>query len=605
MVGWSERGRSAQLSRVDAARHGAGHRRPLVAEKPSLALAIATHLCGGVEVHTRSNGATPVHEFPGRFRGRACRFRVTAVKGHVYSLDFLPEFQSWEDCEPAELFDAGTLKSPTSGAVAGHVQREARGCSHLVLWLDCDREGENICFEVMHLAVPSLSSAGGRQVWRARFGGERGRGPTAMETLAEPNEAEASAVDARQELDLKVGVAFTRFQTRHFTSATGGSRLDDLVRPVPDATLGFVVQRHVDLSFVSDPFWKIELALLAGGGAHAGEQFDVAWARERLFDQKATAVLCKLVAAATRATVAEVVQAEATLRRPEGLNTVTLLKVASAALGLGAQHTMRVAESLYMEGYLSYPRTESTAYPPGFDFATTLRDQVEHPEWGVHAAWLLDGNMVRPRGVDAGDHPPITPVRAATSVPGGSDGWRVYSFIAKQFLASCPDAKLATTKATFEVAGERFGARAHARRRGVARSAAAPRAGEQPPAPAVARNLHCKRLSRARRRSSDLRGGADWSHGGAGQHRRVDPAAHWQHRGAAARKMGLPSPAARPRAHPRLEGSTPARPPHRPLARRAPVELVAGEARAPPASPTPWASSASSSTTSCAPSPNG
>ena len=153
----------------------------MVAEKPSLALAIATHLCGGVEVHTRSNGATPVHEFPGRFRGRACRFRVTAVKGHVYSLDFLPEFQSWEDCEPAELFDAGTLKSPTSGAVAGHVQREARGCSHLVLWLDCDREGENICFEVMHLAVPSLSSAGGRQVWRALLGGEQVAVRRAME----------------------------------------------------------------------------------------------------------------------------------------------------------------------------------------------------------------------------------------------------------------------------------------------------------------------------------------------------------------------------------------------------------------------------------------
>ena len=43
----------------------------------------------------------------------------------------------------------------------------------------------------------------------------------------------------------------------------------------------------------------------------------------------------------------------------------------------------------YMGGLLSYPRTESTAYPEGFDFVTTVRALRGHPEWGEHALQVL------------------------------------------------------------------------------------------------------------------------------------------------------------------------------------------------------------------------
>ena len=57
---------------------------------------------------------------------------------------------------------------------------------------------------------------GEQAVWRAHFSAVSADSiAAAMATLGVPNEDEASAVDARQELDLKIGVAFTRFLTHH------------------------------------------------------------------------------------------------------------------------------------------------------------------------------------------------------------------------------------------------------------------------------------------------------------------------------------------------------------------------------------------------------
>lgn len=88
-----------------------------------------------------------------------------------------------------------------------------------------------------------------------------------------------------------------------------------------------------------------------------------------------------------------------------------------------------MAERLYLAGLISYPRTETTRYDPSFDLEGALKIHVGNPMWGSIASELLKrpGGLQHPKGgVDAGDHPPITPVRGATraSIRGDAD-WRV------------------------------------------------------------------------------------------------------------------------------------------------------------------------------------
>ncbi|TGZ74421.1 hypothetical protein CRM22_000944 [Opisthorchis felineus] len=374
----------------------------MVAEKPSLAESISKSLSRGRHASRRGfNGACSVHEWTGSFMGEQVRFKMTSVCGHVMTTDFLSRYNNWDRVDPIELFVAPIEKKEANPnlKMVEYLRKEAKNSDTLILWLDCDKEGENICFEVIDCVHSVMIPP--KRIFRAHFSAITDEElSSALRNLRQPNKNESLSVDARQELDLRIGCAFTRFQTKFFQGKYGNLN-SNLVSfgPCQTPTLGFCVKRHDRIqSFKPESFWRIK---------------------------------------------ASVTTKEKVKPRPQGLNTVEMLRVASACLGIGPHAAMAVAERLYTSGYINYPRTETTTYPSTFDLRGLVQQQAKHPQWGDVARDLLASGLTPPRkGHDAGDHPPIAPMRMVTPGELGHDAARLYEFIAQHFLATnivfCP-----------------------------------------------------------------------------------------------------------------------------------------------------------------------
>ena len=468
-----------------------------VAEKPSVAKEVSRVLNGGTHPPSR-RGPSPyntIWEFPYMVEGRQCTMVFTSVTGHLMEVDFETKNKSWHACNPGYLIEGAPVIKQVArdkGPVAENLVKEAKRASWLILWLDCDREGENIAFEVLDVckqARPNIT------VKRARFSALSYNDVTrALANLRAPNENEAKAVDMRQELDLRVGSSFTRFSTMLLQNAVNlPSSRDDGKPPVVSygpcqfPTLGFIVQRKWDIdAHVPERFWKIILKHTTGGGGGNGAGngstrargnanntnndssscfAEFHWQRERLFDQMLSTLLFQNVRASRFATVTSEQGRPTTRNPPLPLNTLEMQKRLNRAIRVSPNEIMNLAEELYQGGFISYPRTETDSFPHDFDYKTNIDQLINHPSFGFHAQSLSNGRFNRPRAGSNNDnaHPPIYPTKLAS----GNDynTWRnknqnlikVYEFVSRHFLATCSLPAVAhKTTVTIEMGSEHF-----------------------------------------------------------------------------------------------------------------------------------------------------
>ncbi|PPQ66473.1 hypothetical protein CVT24_007047 [Panaeolus cyanescens] len=426
-----------------------------VAEKPSIAKSITQILSGG-QYQTRNSPSKYIKNYDFDYPQTRAFFTVTAVVGHLMATDFGEEYRKWNSCDPFVLFDAAVTSSVASDKkdVEKNLIQQARTANMLMIWTDCDREGEHIGSEIVRVCKKSNPAI---QVKRARFSAIIAQQiHNAAQNPVELDQRQADAVEARILLDLKIGAAFTRLQTLTLQAAVPAVAEEKSIvsyGPCQFPTLGFVVQRYkLVKQFRPEVFWYIYLSL-----DMEGEETKFNWERGHIFDREVVNHIFALMSMDLTATVSKVTKKTTKKWKPLPLTTVELQKAGSRLLKMAPKKVLDIAEKLYQQGFVSYPRTETDQFDPQFDFMSLINKQTADPAWGNFATGLQNGGFGPPRRGKNDDkaHPPIHPTAHANNL--NHDEKRVYDYITRRFLAACSkDAEGWQTTVEVTCGGEHF-----------------------------------------------------------------------------------------------------------------------------------------------------
>jgi DNA topoisomerase-1 len=411
----------------------------IIAEKPIAAERIASIL--GKPKHIKKNGID-CYALDGTI--------IVPLKGHILNVDFSKDYKSWASTDLKDLIKADILYEPLQPNIIQTLKEFAPACDELEVATDYDNEGESIGKEAITIVKEINPNIG---IKRARFSAITPE--EIKEAFAKPTEFDynlADSADARREVDLIWGAVLTRF-----ISLTGRRFGRDFlsVGRVQTPTLALVVDREKEIQkFKPKPFWVVSILC-----DKDGKQFYAIYEKDKISNKKEAQELGKLKA--NEAGIKDVKKKQLKLKPPTPFNTTDYL-VAASSLGLQPQMAMRLAESLYMAGYTSYPRTDNTVYPATINLKSILKKFESSPEFGGLAKKLLQKKKLTPtKGKkQTTDHPPIYPVEVADKNKLSAIEWKVYELIVRRFFATLSEnAVLDTVKVTLDYSSKNFIAR--------------------------------------------------------------------------------------------------------------------------------------------------
>ena len=463
----------------------------VVAEKTNAAENIAKELGVGTKKDKVYN--TPVC----RFTREGEEWVAMGLRGHILAVDFPRELQWREDQgwfgvdEEGEVFPASlpstlahppfekvrkpftkegvdikgwkvpslpylvwapVVKKPAEKEIIRTLKNLAKKADEVIIATDFDREGELIGSDAVSMVRQVNEDV---PVVRARYSSftkPELEHAFARENLVAVDDDLAAAGESRQFIDLIWGAVLTRYLTMAKFGGLGNVRSAGRVQT---PTLALVARREKERqAFVPEDYWVVR----GTAATQKGEEFKFAHATARFKDEATATSAYQDAKAAGKARVTDVVKKtrKGTIQTP--FNT-TSLQTAAAAEGLTPARTMRIAESLYMSGLISYPRVDNTVYPETLDLSEVVTMLKGVPQYSNYCDELLAAQPLKAtRGKqETTDHPPIYPTGVGDPGKLRPEEWKLYNLIARRFLATLSEQPVIEgTKVTLDAGGQTF-----------------------------------------------------------------------------------------------------------------------------------------------------
>ncbi len=252
----------------------------------------------------------------------------------------------------------------------------------------------------------------------------------------------------RHEVDWLYGINLSRALTESARKSSGRYATLSTGR-VQGPTVRFVAEREQEIeTFVPVPYWEIHATVEINGDTLRAES-DV-----QKFDTKAEADRAVSLSDGKEGSIEDVGSKLARVGPPSPFDLSSLQTEAYSHFGIVPRYSLGVAERLYLDALISYPRTSSQKLPASIGYRRVLQGLSKNPNYERHATALLDLRSLHPNEGKKSDpaHPAVYPTGAPPKRSLDPKESKIYDLIVKRFMATFgPPATRENIRATINV----------------------------------------------------------------------------------------------------------------------------------------------------------